>query len=54
MPVASNPGEAPDAQMAAFGKLAQSLDVKATHDDGDELDKFIKGSPCRTAASPLA
>jgi hypothetical protein len=40
--------------MTAYEKLAQSLDVTETHDYEDELEKFINGSPCKIAVSPLA
>ncbi|KAL3957309.1 hypothetical protein ACCO45_007887 [Purpureocillium lilacinum] len=53
LPVASTPENDPETQMTAYDKLAQSLDVTETHDYEDELEKFINGSPCKIAVSPL-
>lgn len=53
LPVASTPGRPPEIQMTAYDKLAQSLDVTEACDDEDELEKFISGSPCKIAVSPL-
>lgn len=52
-PVAKAPAETATGQMTAYERLAQSLDVTETHDYEDELEKFINGTPCKIAVSPL-
>jgi hypothetical protein len=52
--VASAPEAITDFPMTAYDKLAQSLDVTVADDGEDELEKFINGSPCKIAVSPLA
>lgn len=53
--VESTPKDAPEMEMTVFDKLARSLDVtEAENDDADELEKFMNGTPCKIASSPLA
>lgn len=52
--VETPPVEAPEMYMTVYDKLAQSLDVTEADNDEDELEKFINGSPCKIAVSPLA
>lgn len=40
--------------MTAYDKLAKSLDVTEAYNDEDELEKFVNGSPCKIAITPLA
>ncbi|KAK2926576.1 hypothetical protein FoTM2_013467 [Fusarium oxysporum f. sp. vasinfectum] len=55
IPVASTPEEPPEIQMTAYDKLAPlSLDVTEACGHEDELERFINGSPCKIAVSPLA
>lgn len=49
------PKNAPQMEMTVYDKLARSLDVTETdNDETDELEKFMKGTPCKIASSPLA
>ncbi|KJZ69673.1 hypothetical protein HIM_09274 [Hirsutella minnesotensis 3608] len=50
----STPLKVPDDQVSAYDKLARSLDVTEACNDEDELEKFINGSPCKIAVTPLA
>lgn len=53
--VESTVKDAPEMEMTVYDKLARSLDVTETdNDDADELEKFIKGTPCKIVSSPLA
>ncbi|KAG7418777.1 hypothetical protein Forpe1208_v003603 [Fusarium oxysporum f. sp. rapae] len=54
IPIASTPEEPPEIQMTAYNKLALSLDVTEACGHEDELERFINGSPCKIAVSPLA
>ncbi|KAI5456173.1 hypothetical protein BGZ63DRAFT_367518 [Mariannaea sp. PMI_226] len=54
LPITTSPEAASETQMITYNKLAQSLDVMEAYDDEDELEKFIKGSPCKIAITPLA
>ncbi|KAM3450574.1 hypothetical protein MY8738_008724 [Beauveria namnaoensis] len=53
--VETTPKDAPEMELSVFDKLARSLDVtEAEDDDADELEKFMNGTPCKIASSPLA
>ncbi len=52
--VPCGPEDAVQFPMTAYDKLAQSLDVTVAEDAEDELEKFIHGSPCKIAVTPLA